>query len=164
MSIISKIDELIANPYKVTNRINGKIHLIEENESEFPATILKNPSKLLICKFDDNKNLFPYFSDIPKAKSMSDYICFIEYDNNLFVLIIELSMTKPKTYQFEPTKIFSDYIIKTCKRLFKTEFDIIYKNVLITKNVHKNSTKVKPSKYYYLKAGSEIDLITLCTI
>lgn len=164
MSIISKIDELIANTYKVKNRVNGKICLIEDNEPEFPPTIIRNPTKLLLCKFDDDKNLLHFFVDIEKAKYMADYVCFIEYDKQLFVFIIELSTTKPKIYQFEPTKIFSDYINNTCKRVFNTEFEINYKNILITKKVIKNTTKVKPSKLNYYRAGSEIDLIPLCTL
>ncbi len=164
MSIISKLDELIANPYKVSNRIDGKIKLIENKEPEFPATIIKNSSKLLVCKFDEDKNLLHFYSDIEKAKYMADYVCFAEYDKQLFVFIIELSSTKPKTYQFEPTKLFIDYINNTCKRVFNAEFEINYKCILITKKVLKNTTKVKPSKLYYYRAGSEINLISLCTL
>ena len=135
MSIISKLDELIANPYKITNRIGGKIRLVEDKESSFPATIIKNSSKLLLCKFDEDKSLLHFFSNKENVKTMSDYVCFIEHNKQLFVFIIELSTTKPKTYQFEPTKLFSEYVNNTCKRVFNTEFEISYKSILIIKKV-----------------------------
>ena len=157
---IAHIDNLISDKYRVGK--NGKYILEEKTKSEFPKTKLIHKGMQLLYKFDEDKKLLPFFKDVEGAKSMSDYVVFIINKNNLFVFIIELSKTRKKYNQYEPTRLFVDYILKTCERLNKCSLSAIFKYILITKKVYKRNTKVKNEDSYNTHAGEDLDLSIYC--
>ena len=159
---IELLDNLINDNYKVRKNNEGCYILEEKSAKTFPKTQLKTSGKFLLYKFDDDKTLLHFFKDIEGAKSISDYVCFMIYKDSLFIYIIELSTKKYKTYQKITTKLFIDFIIKTCERLNKKKFQLTYKNLLITKIQQEITTKLHYKDNYFHKAGKDIKLLNYC--
>lgn len=166
--MINNIYSLISNTYSIQQTRN-LYYLFEKQEPTFPKTVVKTTGKTQLYKFDeDTDKLLPFFKNVKGAKSIADYVFFQESNNQLYVFIFELSTKKHKTHQFEPTKLFVEYILNTYKRIYGTNLIVNFRNVIIRKNYQPKKT-TKPSLPFkngepeIIKAGSEIMITNYCS-
>lgn len=164
--MISKLNDLIDNKYKV--KCSGSTYTIEEKaEKDFPKTYFQVNGQSILFKFDDDKKLLHFFNDIPKAKSMADYVLFVKHKNIIHAFIIELKTSKKSTEQHYATELFINYIEKTAKRCFKLSGECVHRNVIVMKKVaYKKPTKsAKPfskNNLESLRAGNSFDFLLYC--
>ncbi|MGE5479632.1 MAG: hypothetical protein ACM3U1_04295 [Chloroflexota bacterium] len=168
---INSIDNLISDKYKIQYNENH-VYMVEETDSNCR---IKNPKKArttiksqginLLYKFDDDKNLLPFFKDVEGAKCMVDYIYFMEHNNSIFIFLIELSKSKTKYYQKEASELFIQYVIQTSQRIYPQRIqDIYFKYILLKSSSVKLTTKIKPKKNYVLPLGRLLELKKYCLI
>lgn len=148
--------------------IGGSYQLIEPQVSGFPVTKIKAGGEVFLCRFDGHAhNLTPFFDkDVERAHAMVDYIAFAESKGTCFVFLIELSKTKPKTYQRGPAQRFIEYIEATAKSLYYGGQPFQYRYLIVNTSPAKGFTK--PGKLFIngkgeWRAGKDLNLLHLCT-
>lgn len=113
--LLDKIKNAIAPEYQLL----GVSSLIEKNidskGNDFVMNVEIRSRKgldVLICRFDTNKDLFPYFQNKAGYKKNCDYIVFAENAVNLYVFLVELKKTtaSPKA-QLNISKSFAEFLI-----------------------------------------------------
>ncbi len=160
--MINELHNLIATKY-----ISSVFYLEEKNVKDFPKTLIKTQGKALILKLDEDKKILSFFKDVEGAKSLADYVVFIESENKIFAFVIELSKRHPKFYQKESTVLFIQYIEKTAKRIYKKNQAFVYKYVLILQDfklIRKGNTKasLNSTEDIMLSAGIDININHYC--
>jgi len=130
--MLSKIKELVLRDYFIDKK-GITFKLIETaieatcKEAKFEA----EHEDYVVFKFDETANLFPFYSDVKKAKKMCDYIIFYrkEYKNetSVFAVICNLKSGKKddSSEQIHAGHIFANFIFDTVKRLNPDTFDTV---------------------------------------
>jgi len=128
--MLSTIKELIFQEYFVDKK-GLSFKLIETaieatcKEAKFEA----EHEEYVVFKFDETTNLFPFYSDIKKAKKMCDYIIFYkkEYKNEITVFAVICNLKSGKkddsSDQIHAGHIFAKFIFDTAKRLNPPQFE-----------------------------------------
>ncbi len=95
-TLLQLFDEILNNNYKETP-VNNTYELTEVNVVNYPITKVKKKGTALVYKFDQSKDLFPFF-DIgkPFINKSSDYVIFNKQNEKTFAFIIELKSKRPK--------------------------------------------------------------------
>ena len=94
----------------------------------------KKDQEYLLCQFDrrgHNCDNFPYFrEEVDGFVSMCDYTLFVEEDNRLIVLLLELKHDSSPRRQVEINESFGRFICERLKVLFD-DFDktLVYKKI-----------------------------------
>lgn len=176
--LLQKIEEIIKREFKV-NAIGGEYAIEEQNEQNYPKTVLKQKGKMLIYTFDtpnSNAQVFPIFeSRIEGVTAICDYIVFYPKGNTLFIFLCEqkTSKTSAKT-QVEAAFVFANYIVRTAQRLLKfKEYSIEFRALVFSTNQSaKFSTNLQNEGYVklahsglknkLLKAGGIYHLDNFC--
>lgn len=82
----------------------------------------RKASRYILYRFCEKTYNADHFADVKGLKKMCDYFMFVEYDNILYVFIIELKRTRvlSATEQLNAGECFVEYIINTANRIGKT--------------------------------------------
>lgn len=114
----------------------------------------------VIYRFDPTRTtLFPYFTDIKHMKKMCDYIVFIENDEELFVLLIELKKgsAADAKKQLEMSEGFVEFVLnRACQAGV-----VIEKNHQIRKIAITDSFTAKKETMFYRDFHYDVSKYTL---
>lgn len=162
--MISELNNLLENQFK-RSQVGGVYILDEQNVPNFPKTRIRCSCQILVCKFEGH-NFLNFFQNVSGAKSVADYVAFVPHKNKIFVFIIELSTTKKKARQYEPTKTFVKFVEATYNRINNFSIEFHYRYIVLTiKAANKGLTK--PGKTFSsekanMKAGLVYNLSNYC--
>lgn len=98
---------------------------------------------------DFPKGLFPFFNrGEAKVTAFCDYVIFSEYNNILFVLLIELKKGDNNvTKQLNAAKCFAEYIISTVNRVYSLKIKPEIRQISIRKRYIKPKQKQREIEY-----------------
>ena len=113
--LLDKIKNAIAPEYQLPDVSCLTEKNIDSKGNDFIMKVEIRSRKgldILICRFDTQKDLFPYFQNKTGYKKNCDYIVFAENATNLYVFLVELknTTTSPKT-QLNISKPFAEFLI-----------------------------------------------------
>ncbi len=146
-SFISTLDEVIDSRFKISNS-GGKIELIEKKENAQCRKVSIQTSKRVVAFSLDielrNCQIFPFFnSHVATINKKADAIIFIELEEKLIVLLIDLKSDNPRSAykQLLVSKNFAEYLIRQA-RLLNSSFkkDIFFKKIAFTTKLNKGTT------------------------
>ncbi|MCC7429757.1 hypothetical protein IT568_02820 [bacterium] len=173
---LQQLSKLIVQDYehKLTEQEQELFSLPEKSEAATCKTAKFKKAKeqeILIYKFDENQDKFPFFKDLEKAKSMCDYILFYaKGENKIFVFICNLKSknTNNNSEQMRAGEIFADFLSKTVKRLGKdklSKIKIRFKWILFSKITNKGTSKPqgtgKKIKEHFFTCDNTCDIETV---
>lgn len=147
-SLLNEIDGLIIRKLKV-NVVTAKFSLLEKNvKAKCRKANFKSTRKYLVYKFDLenskwNKNIYPFFEDLPKAKSICDFIMFYEKKDCVYCLCCNLKSGNKgnNADQLKAGAILLDVVINTISRISGLKENVYYKNVFFSSRLlHKGTT------------------------
>lgn len=106
---------------------------------------------------------FPFFKDTKGIKQRNDAILFCEYNQQLYVLIMELKSNNPfdGIKQLRAGKNFVRYIIETLNLNFAIQpstDSIIYKNIIFTTNPSSTNRPVNARRKAFYRSIGDIDV------
>lgn len=157
--MLKEIEKCIYKGYK-ENIINNNFQVKENNlAAKCRIAKFKKTGEILVYKFDktpkrDSKEIidkFPFFEEIPKLKSICDFIFFYnKKPGKLYIILCNLKSNSKGNSpdQLKAGKIFSEFIIQNVMRLFPeySKIDLTFYEVLFsTKQLYKASTNPKNS-------------------
>lgn len=159
MRFLSSLKEILSESYKFDFGANDSefFALTETDKSATCKEAKFRKSKendLLVYKFDDDKNLFPFLNEVPKAKSMCDYLLFYQKsDSKIFVIICNLKSknTHNNSDQLKSGRVFATFLVNTVKRVYTIPRNtkIIYKKVLFSeKELRKTAKPSRKIEFY----------------
>ena len=183
MELLQKIEEIIKRDFAV-NAQQGAYRLIEENQPDYPETVIRQRGKLLLYSFDrpdSNESVFPFFnSRVADLTTICDYIIFYPYrirsnQDIVFVFICDLKSNKTSAKrQVESGYVLARYIIEMARKQLRFKsFMVEYRSLVFSLSpIAKPNSNVKPENYValsgsnlknkLLKAGSDCYLDNLC--
>lgn len=146
-----------SNYSTMTSVINAKFKVKDLDVLEEPKvmTIKVNgrprDASLTLYRFDPNKeNIFPFFERDMELRSICDYVLLADYNEVLYVLLIELKKGKePAERQLNATEELILYIISSALRV-KQEIDrnkICIRKIRISERRHIRTTKIYDIEY-----------------
>lgn len=119
MSKLDHISSVLHNDF-----LSNERSALEEKSVKMKININSSGCRFILYKYDKKLKkeykggLFPFFAKIKGVCCICDYILFAEFNNKLFVLIIELKKGKESTLpQLKAAKNFVDYIINPLAEL-----------------------------------------------
>lgn len=139
--------EVIHNKYIVDSTF-----LEEPNVMKVQINGKPSSAECTLYRIDPNKeDPLPFFNrDIEGLKSMCDYIMLVDYQNKLYILLIELKRqgnSKAKK-QLEATKVLFDYIIASAERVGKPINNCIhFRKIRIDEKKPKQRTQMGDIEY-----------------
>lgn len=151
MSKLVKLSNILDDFFK-----EDKITKLKEDREKMEVEFDNDNLKYLSFSFDKQlpakdfpKGLFPFFSKgEAKVNSFCDYVIFSEYNNTLFILLIELKKGDNNvTKQLEAGKCFADYIISTFNRVNQTNVVPEIRKISIRERHIKPKQKQKDVEY-----------------
>ena len=109
--------------------------LVEGNVME-RKIIVNQDLEYLLYKFDEDKNLLPFFGNTSGLKQVCDYFLFVENKKSLHILLIELKKgTESARKQLVAAEYFTNFILKSAERVgIKLTENIFIKKVRISEN------------------------------
>src|ERR1700754_3081780 len=148
MKLLSTIDEIIVNSYKVRTR-GTTIVLQEKNPTACPQITLTKNGKVLVMRFDQEEStspVFPFFN--PKLDGLNklcDYLLFYcpESGKDLFVFLCELKAGKPGKgmEQLKAGYLFAEFLMKTAFRQLNDYTPVVqYRGLIFTPRITKGFT------------------------
>ena len=113
--------------------------LVEGNVME-RKIIVNQDLEYLLYKFDEDKNLLPFFAgtkgSVSGLRQICDYFLFVEEKKSLHILLIELKKgTESARKQLVAAEYFTNFILKSAERVgIKLTENIFIKKVRISEN------------------------------
>lgn len=159
-------DKFIASNQRILEEESAKM------KREIKTSSIENED-FLVCKLDNNVDLFPYFKDkdsggIKHIKKKCDYVIFVQRKTTLYILLIELKKSNNNSAieQLKLTEQFISFIIERIN--ISKQNDFVIENYEIRKiaitDAGKRTTKGDGYKYdeeHYLKLVGESRYIFL---
>lgn len=155
MSLFNTLNTLIFQGYK-ENITTNSFTLKESSKSAKckEAKFIKT-KRILVYKFDKKpkkhpEDKFPFLNDLPKVKSMCDFILFYEVEENrIFVILCNLKSDQAgnSNDQISAGRIFATFLTETAKRYNQiTDIKVELKEILFASKVLYKGTTSRPPK------------------
>lgn len=164
MTNIDILRNAIADKFIAPNQ-----YILEEESAKMKRDIKTqniDSKDFLVCKLDNNMELFPYFKESNKGgidhiRKICDYAIFVQRKTILYILLIELKKSNNNSAkkQLELTEPFVRFIIERIKIAKQNDFvkdNYKIRKIAITDNAKKRSTRGDGYEYdedNYLKLG-----------
>lgn len=161
IDFIQKLEEILKREFLITAQ-GGAYYLTEENEPNYPSTLIKKRETMLLYSFDvvnSNQAIFPIYNDnVPSLTSIADYLIFYPKTDKLFVFICNLKSKNISNAnkQAEASWQLAEYIVNTTKRMLNfKEIQVEYRSLLFCQgNTSRFTTNAKKLVYETLgKSG-----------
>ncbi|EKT3957353.1 hypothetical protein [Flavobacterium psychrophilum] len=137
MAQLKIINEILADEFFVNSNT-----LEEKNTDNFGKEFLMkrdikshNGIKYSLFRLDPNQTKpFPYFKQEIGLSKICDYIMFVQKNNSLFIILIELKLgSESATKQLLSSEEFAKFVIKSGERIgFKFTEDLYFRKVKIS--------------------------------
>ncbi len=162
MRFLPSLKEILSESYKFDFGTND-LEFFALTETATSATCKEakfrksKGNELLVYKFDDDKTLFPFLNEVPKAKSMCDYLLFYQKsDTKIFAIICNLKSKNAgnNKEQLKSGKVFATFLVNTVKRVYTIpkKTTISYRNVLFSEKQLRKivNPRKRPDIYSYV--------------
>jgi hypothetical protein len=137
-NILHQIDQLIFNGYK--EKITpSQIELIEgDPKASCRKAKIIYSGYIIIYKFDkvikSREDIFPFMNDLPRAKSICDFIIFYIKEDNLYCIGCNMKSRNPHNNkdQLDAGVILGQFITKTAQRFLNDDQKIFMRQLLFS--------------------------------
>ena len=146
--MINKIKNAIAVDYQLPGVSSLTENNIDCKGNPFCMNVEIRSRKGLdfyICRFDTQKDLFPYFQDKTGYKQNCDYIVFAENDICLYVFLVELknSIASPER-QLKISKPFAEFLVSRIEAVVGSSAKKVeYRMIGIKERLSKRKTRIE---------------------